>query len=79
MPGFTILFTIFHQSKVCIFKKIFGIGSYQKLFLSQKNICFDVIQNDGKFNIALKQRSVIKFQVSGKCRPCEINCRMCDE
>ena len=43
-----------------------------------KNICFEVIQNGWKLN-RLEQRSVIKFLLAEKCKPCEIYRRLYNE
>ena len=50
-----------------------------KIGLYQKNIYFEANQNGDKSECSrLEQRSVIKFLVADKCKPCEIYRRMCD-
>ena len=43
----------------------------------QKYLFFEPIQNGGKSR--LEQKSVIKFLVAEKCKPCEIYKRICDK
>ena len=58
---------------------LFEIVLLQKLFKPPKNICFEPIQNVNKSSYSrLEQRSIIKFLLADKCKPCEIYKRMCN-
>ena len=64
-----------------IFFECFSFNVISALFglsLSRKNI-YESIQNSGQLKyLRLGQRSVIKFLVAEKSKPCEIYRRMCD-
>ena len=53
-------------NKLGEFFPLFGIGLQQKLVYSHKNICFELIQNDGKLNSAFG--SFIRYLVAEKCK-----------
>ena len=57
---------------------LFGVWNNFYYKQSCKNIFLETIQNSGKAECSkLEQRSVIKFIVAEKCKPCEIYRRMC--
>ena len=60
---------------ICCFIKL---AEVPHIASKNQNICFKAIQNGNKSNSGFEQKSVFKFLLAEKCKPCEIYRRMCD-
>ena len=79
-----LVFLHFLLSIICIFISSVYLRDLKGFQLtdapvSHKHICFEAIQNSGKSECStLEQRSIMKFLLAEKWKPCEIYGRMCN-